>query len=170
MSFPWRFWRFSAGGVTYWDSNGVAMVATHEVGFKDPSNFEWTFGRTNTETFCCEKRFLFVAMLPLADVSVSGCLHRMEKGTNRNRGILVVTRCKKKMKHANHHTIIINRRVFYWIHRNSELLQLFADTASPTTNWMTGSEPEMAGGRCRRGSPGQKLFLALRQACDALKT
>ena len=76
-------------------------------------HFEWTFGRTNTETFCCEKRFLFVAMLPLADVSVSGCLHTMEKGTNRNRGILVVTRCKKKMKHANHHTIIINRRVFY---------------------------------------------------------
>jgi len=39
------------------------------VGFKDP--FEWKFGRTNTETFCCEKHFLFVAMLPLADVSVS---------------------------------------------------------------------------------------------------
>jgi len=34
---------------------------------------------------------------------------------------------------------------------------------------MTGSEPKMSG-RCRRGSPGQKLFLALRQASDALKT
>lgn len=80
-----------------------------------------------------------------------------------------MTRCKKKIKHAN--TSHCNNKqtsiLLKEIHRNSELLQLLQTLLAP--RWMTGSEPKMSG-RCRRGSPGQKLFLALRQACDALKT
>lgn len=80
-----------------------------------------------------------------------------------------MTRCKKKIKHAN--TPHCNNKqtsiLLKEIHHNSELLQLLQTLLAP--RWMTGSEPKMSG-RCRRGSPGQKLFLALRQACDALKT
>ena len=80
-----------------------------------------------------------------------------------------MTRCKKKIKHAN--TSHCNNKqtsiLLKEIHHNSELLQLLQTQLAP--RWMTGSEPKMSG-RCRRGSPGQKLFLALRQASDALKT